>query len=88
MSIIAQQKSKAVSLDQQHEALQVREWDIGVQKTYITLKIQGSTILKNEGGGDDTPTEGIAYKQIVRTYSSNSNLQGSLERPGLRSTSS
>ncbi|TNV83707.1 hypothetical protein FGO68_gene16382 [Halteria grandinella] len=86
MSFIAQQKSKIVSLDQQHEALHISEWDIGVQKTLISLRIRGSTALKDEG--EETPTDnGISYKQIVRTYSSNSNLQGSLERQGMRSTS-
>jgi len=79
MSFIAQQKSKIVSLDQQHEALHLSEWDIGVQKTLISLRVRGSTVLKDEG--EETPTDnGILYKQIVRTYSSNSNLQGSLER--------
>lgn len=87
MSFLAQTKTKANSFDQQQEVLQVKEWDIGVQKTMITLRFQGPTILKDDNG-DETPKDGISFKQIVRTYSSNSNLQGSLERQQLRSSSS
>ena len=75
MAFLSQGKSnKHISLDQQRAVVFAKEWDIGMQKGFISFRIQtnhSKDIIEDPIQDEDAKV--ISYTKMLRTYSSNTN---------------
>ena len=87
MTFLSQGRAnKSVSTEFQQAVLSVKEWDVGLQKGFLSFRILNASNRADEAAGDDPKV--ISYNKQTRTYSSSAHRQNSLENQAKRSTSS